>query len=73
MAWTGSEDDKTFVSGHYTLRAEQMDINKFWWSVSYKEDEIASDSLTGKFAKTMSKAQYYCVYHKVMHEKTNKK
>jgi hypothetical protein len=71
--WKGSEDDKTFVSGDYILRAEQMDNKKFWWNVSFKGNEVASDALTGKFAGSISKAKYYAVYHKVRHEKTNKK
>lgn len=73
MAWEGSEDDKTLIIGNYTLRVEQMDTNRWWWSVSFLDEEVASDSMVEKFANTMSKAQYYAVYHKTIHEKTNKK
>tara|TARA_R110002020_G_scaffold137147_1_gene305904 strand:- start:162 stop:380 length:219 start_codon:yes stop_codon:yes gene_type:complete len=72
MEWSGGDDDKSCIIGDYTLRAEQMDKDRFWWNVSFKGVEVYSDALTEKFAKTMSKAQYYCVYHKIMHEKTNK-
>jgi hypothetical protein len=67
MAWTGSEDDKTLVSGEYTLRVEQMDEKHFWWNVSYKGKEIYSDSLVNIFANTMSKAQFLAIHYKNTH------
>jgi hypothetical protein len=49
------QDDYKATEGDYLLRAEQMDIDNWWWCVYYKTEEIGG-SLFSEITKTKDAA-----------------
>ena len=71
MSWTGTEDDQTRNVDGYTLRAEKMDSDLFWWCVYKGEVQVACDVMEVKFARTMAIAKYYATAYMIRHKKLN--
>ena len=64
-------DDFTAIVGDYTLRAEQMDRNYWWWCVYYKDDRI-DEACHHPLIKTRNGAKRKATTGMLKHLKTNK-
>lgn len=68
MKWTGKKDDQTLIHGDYILRAEEMNESHVWWCVYYKGEQVYSESSTGKYAETMTRAKFFTIYYLTQHQ-----